>query len=175
MFQIHKKMCSHSQWVKHLNLHTNLIIISGMCASNLSGATSIPQMFQTNGQKKSFAFNGKRLCSLAGSDFRRQVGGRHKSFDLKLASSQVPVSPLRKQTTNFSGKTSLGTRKLMSIFFKLCHLVTTLQCWTQVRGWGGEPRGDKNDFWHLSNLGVKGWNLQRLQDDREIQLGRKQL
>lgn len=95
-------------------------------------------------RNKSFAFCGKRLCSLAWSDFRRQVGRRHKPFDLKRASSQVPVSPFHKQTTNFSGKASWGTSPLSAVFFKLCHLGTSLQCCCPLlRGCGGRLRGGR--------------------------------
>lgn len=137
MFQTHKKMCSKSQWVKHLNLPTNLIIISGKCASNLSGATLISQMFRTNGHATKEAIRIQwRAAFFSGSE-RFQTPGRAEDTShliLKLASSQVPVSPFQKQTTNFSGKASWGTSALSAIFFKLWHLVTSLQRWTQVRG-----------------------------------------
>lgn len=43
-----------------------------------------------------------------------RIGRRLESFDLKLASGQVPVSPFQKQTTNFSGKASSGDKSSVS-------------------------------------------------------------
>lgn len=154
-------MWAKSQQAEHLNLPTNLIVISGKCASNLSGRYHRCFRQMDTWCKKSFTFCGKQLCSLVRSNFKRQVGGRHKSFDLKRAPGQVPVSPFQKQTTNFSGKASWGTSPLSAIFFKLCHLVTCLQSRTQGGEWGGGTETASDIHQSLEwKVGIyKGWRM----------------